>query len=129
MKSILLSIVIAILIIFGAIFYAQKTVAQPEDEISGNNVTTDGSLQFIEIRARNGFEPRVSYANAGTPTFLRVITNGTFDCSSTIRIPALGISQDLPPTGTTDIGLGVVHAGKIQGMCGAGLYPFEIDFK
>ncbi len=41
----------------------------------------------------------------------------------------MGISKNLPQTGSTEIDLGSPQAGKLQGTCGMGMYPFAIDFK
>ena len=85
--------------------------------------------QVIEIQAKGGYTPRVSVAKAGVPTILRLNTNGTFDCSSSVRIPSMNIFKSLPQSGTTDIDLGVQKTGTLQGMCGMGMYPFEINFQ
>lgn len=94
-----------------------------------NNVSMVGDKQVIVLTAKGGYMPRKSVAKAGVPTILRVSTNGTFDCSSSIRIPALQLSKNLPPTGETDIDLGSPSAGLFAGSCGMGMYPFEIDFR
>jgi hypothetical protein len=40
----------------------------------------------------------------------------------------MNISKILPQSGTTDIDLGSPKLGTIQGTCGMGMYPFEINF-
>ena len=56
-------------------------------------------------------------------------TNGTFDCTSIVRIPKLNISQNLPISGSTDIDLGTQKVATLQGTCGMGMYPFDITFQ
>ena len=85
--------------------------------------------QIIEIKAKGGFLPRESVAKAGITTVLRLNTNGTFDCSSSVRIPSMNISKVLPSTGTTDIDLGSPNVTTLHGSCGMGMYPFEIKFQ
>jgi len=97
--------------------------------VSINNVSVVDGKQIIEIRAKGGYQPRKSIAKAGMPTILRFNTNSTFDCSSLIRIPSLDISKALPQTGTTDIDIGVSQVGELNGACGMGMYPFEVDFQ
>lgn len=97
--------------------------------VPANNVSVVDGKQIIEIRAKGGYQPRQSVAKAGLPTVLRFDTTGTFDCSSSVRIPSLGISKLLPQSGATDIDLGLAQAGTLQGMCGMGMYRFEIDFQ
>jgi plastocyanin domain-containing protein len=129
MKATLISIIITGLLIIGAILFARSGGVQTGEEIPLSNVTMEAGKQIVEIRARGGYQPRVSLAKAGVPTVLRLNTMGTFDCSSSVRIPALGVLRNLPPTGITDIELGTPVAGVLQGMCGMGMYPFEIEFK
>ncbi len=89
----------------------------------------NNSSQVIEITAKGGYTPRVSVAKAGIHTILRINTNGTFDCSSSVRIPSMNIFKSLPPSGVTDIDLGTPQKGTLNGSCGMGMYPFEIEFQ
>jgi plastocyanin domain-containing protein len=87
----------------------------------------DGDRQIVEITAKGGYLPRMSTVKAGVPTVLRFNTKGTFDCSSSVRIPSLNISQVLPASGSTDIALGALVEGVLKGTCGMGMYPFELN--
>ncbi|MHB1316786.1 MAG: cupredoxin domain-containing protein [Minisyncoccota bacterium] len=78
----------------------------------------DDGKQIINIRAK-----------AGVETVLRFDTTGTFDCSSSVRIPSMNISKTLPQTGSTDIDIGIQKVGVFKGTCGMGMYPFEVDFQ
>lgn len=93
---------------------------------AGANVTVVNGQQIVEINVKGGYQPQTSEAKAGLPTTLRFKTNSTFDCSSIIRIPSLGISKTLPSTGTTDIAVGSLAAGTLQGTCGMGMYRFTV---
>ncbi len=94
-----------------------------------NNVSIVDGKQIIEIKARGGYTPRLSMAKAGIPTIVRFTTNGSFDCSSSVRIPSLNITKLLPQTGLTDIDIGSPQAGPLLGTCGMGMYRFEVDFQ
>lgn len=94
-----------------------------------NNVSMVDGVQIIEIQAKGGYSPRKSMAQAGIPTVIRFYTSGTFDCSSSIRIPSINVFKNLPQSGTTDVDLGIQKAGVLNGSCGMGMYPFEIDFR
>ncbi len=96
---------------------------------SQNVVVAEDGIQYIDLTAKGGYSPRKTIAQAGIPTVLTVTTNGTYDCSSAIKIPDEQISQDLPATGQTDIALGTPAAGLLQGTCTMGMYNFEIDFQ
>lgn len=94
-----------------------------------NNVTIEEGVQIVHIRAKGGYQPRVSTAKAGVPTVLRFTTSGTFDCSASVRIASMDISTNLPPTGDTDLAIGSQPEATLQGTCGMGMYPFEIAFQ
>jgi plastocyanin domain-containing protein len=126
MKLTVISILIGVALIGGAILF---TKGDGNANLNGNNVSIVEGKQIIEISAKGGYQPRKSVAKAGLPTILRFNTNGTFDCSSSVRIPSLGISQILPQSGKTDIDLGLPQAGTLQGMCGMGMYRFNLEFQ
>ena len=95
---------------------------------SGSNITVEDGMQVVTIKAKDGFTPQTTTVQAGMPTVLRFETNGTFDCTSGIRIPSLSISLSLPSTGTTDVAIGTLSAGdSIHGTCSMGMYKFEVD--
>ncbi len=97
--------------------------------VPADNVTVVDGKQIITISARGGYSPEKSIAKAGIPTIIRFNTANTFDCSASVRIPSMDISQVLPGTGATDIALGTPQAGPLEGSCGMGMYPFEIEFQ
>ena len=129
---IVVSILVAALVIGGALIFTRggdsNTTIIKTEEQNINNVSTIDGKQIIELKAKGGFNPTHSVAKSGVPTILRLNTQGTFDCSSFIRIPSLGISKALPPSGSTDIDLGIQKSGTLQGTCGMGMYPFDITF-
>ena len=128
MKPLQLALIISATLIGGALVLTlNKPSLQNEPAI--NNVTIVDGQQIIDIDAKGGYTPRTSTAKAGIPTIIRFHTTGTFDCSSSVRIPSMGISKSLPPTGTVDIPVTDPKAGPLQGMCGMGMYPFQVNFQ
>ncbi len=125
------AIIIAGVIIGGAILLTKGggTSSTTQETGSVQNVSVVDGKQIIEIKAKGGYTPRISIAKANMPTILRFDTNGTFDCSSSIRIPSMNITKVLPQSGTTDVDLGTAKLGTLQGTCGMGMYPFEIKFE
>ncbi len=94
------------------------------------NVEIKDGVQYITIKAKGGYLPRVSSAKSGIPTKLIVNTNGTYDCSLSLVIKAIGYQKILPQTGEEIIDLGVPKAGiPIIGVCGMGMYSFKINFE
>jgi len=128
MKGIISASIIAGAIIVSAFVLTSGSVS-PADAVPAQNVTVVNGTQIIEIHAKGGFQPRKSIAQAGIPTVLRFTTSGTFDCSSSVRIPSLNVSKILPQSGSTDIAIGNPPTGTVSGTCGMGMYPFEIDFQ
>ena len=126
----------ALYVLAGAIVLAALIVVWGGNSQSGvtetpsvENVTVENGKQVVILSAKGGFQPRYTLAKAGVPTILRVDTNGTYDCSSSVRIPSLRIGKNLPATGTTDIDLGISKEGRLDGTCGMGMYPFRIKFE
>jgi plastocyanin domain-containing protein len=131
MKGIIISILIVVALISGAIFLGPRNTAVNtggNDNVPANNVSVVNGVQIVELNAKGGYQPRFSKAKAGIPTVIRFKTSGTFDCSAAVRIPSLNVSKFLPQTGATDINIGTPKVGPFIGSCGMGMYPFEIDF-
>jgi len=130
MKTIVISIIVAALLIGGAFMLTKgNSQSQTDMQVVANNVVVVDGKQIITINAKGGYQPRKSIAQAGIPTVIRFDTNGTFDCSSSVRIPSVNISKALPQTGSTDIDIGIQQVATLQGTCGMGMYPFEVEFQ
>ncbi len=130
MKSILVSIFVVMVLFGGVVLLTRKgSNFESNSNVAPNNVSIVNGKQIIQIRAKGGYQPRKSIAKAEVPTILRFDTNGTFDCSSAVRIPSLNIGKNLPASGSTDIELGNPKLGTLQGTCAMGMYPFEIEFQ
>ncbi len=127
MKNIAISILIALVLIVVAFIIAKGRVSTTLSNV--NNISVIDGKQIIDLTAKGGYSPGKSIAKAGIPTILRFTTNGTFDCSSSIRIPSMNVSKNLALAGITDIDLGSPKVGILRGSCGMGMYPFEIDFQ
>ncbi|MCX6756209.1 MAG: hypothetical protein NTX85_02630 [Candidatus Nomurabacteria bacterium] len=126
---------VGLIIVFAIILLGSTTNKNTNtDKISENeninNVEVRDGIQYITINARGGYSPRLSEAQSGIPTKLIMKTDGTYDCSSSLLIRSIGIQKILPNTGNTEIDLGIPKSGNpISGMCGMGMYNFNIDFK
>lgn len=127
MKSTIISIFIALIFIGGSILIVKEKDKNSET-INENNVSIVDGKQIIDIRARGGYQPRRSVAKSGIPTTIRFNSQGTFDCSASVRIPSLKISKLLSQSGLTDIDIGTQNISTLKGSCGMGMYPFEIVF-
>lgn len=64
---------------------------------------------------------------AGRPTVVTLVTDGTRGCTRGFVVPALGIEQFLPETGRTAVDLGVLEPGRLDFTCSMGMYGGSID--
>ncbi len=128
MKATYISIIIAVVLIGGVFVIGRNTNSPRSDTANQNNVSVVDGKQIVEISAKGGYQPRKSLAKAGIPTIVRFKTNGTFDCSSSVRIPSMNITRNLPQNGSLDVDLGTQQVSTLKGSCGMGMYPFEIEF-
>jgi hypothetical protein len=147
------AIIIAVLILAGTWFFMNrdssstdtpKTLNEPKmyfpaganpaekqgnDVSASNNSVIKDGVQYVTITARGGYQPRSSTAKAGIPTKLIMKTNGTYDCSASLVIRSLNYRAMLPNTGETTIDAGTSKAGDVlKGVCGMGMYSFDITF-
>ena len=130
MKYTIISILVAVILIGGAILFTRNGKSTDTDTtVQANNVSIVDGKQIIKIYAKGGYKPKISVAKTGIPTIIQFETNGTFDCSSYVRIPSIGISKILPQSGVTDIDIGTGQLGVLQGTCGMGMYPFQVNFQ
>jgi plastocyanin domain-containing protein len=126
------------LIVIGIIlflFYKGVSTKSSENKIEQTEVLGESKqveaegVQYLDITAKGGYAPAVIKAKAGMETILRIKTSSTFDCSSAFSIPKLNIRKNLPPTGSTEIALGVQTVGtKLLGTCSMGMYSFNMIF-
>ena len=128
MKTIIISILVAIALIGGAMWLVKNNPADSL-EPSVNNVSVVDGKQIIEITAKGGYFPRVTLAKANLPTIIKMATAGTFDCSSSLVIPSLGYRHNLASSGVTEIEVPAQASGaKLQGLCSMGMYNFSVNF-
>lgn len=128
MKTVLLTALVVVFIGGGLIWLISSGDATSPTG-NQNNVAMVNGKQIIEITARGGYAPRATTAKAGVPTIIKLKTNGTFDCSSSVVIPSLGYRNYLPATGETEVVVPEQKPGAvIQGTCAMGMYHFNISF-
>ena len=127
MKSTIISIVLVGIIIGSAILFSRGGSVQ--EVASVDNVSVVDGKQIVEIGAKAGYAPKLSAAKADMPTVLRMKTNSTFDCSSVVTIPSLGLKKILPSDGITDIEIPAQKTGSsLRGLCVMGMYNFQVQF-
>jgi plastocyanin domain-containing protein len=127
MKNYTTPILVVALILGGAFLLTKKEETLPK---TGPMSTVDTSgKQIIEIQAKGGYNPKQVTAKADVPTIIRMKTQGTFDCSSSLSLPSLGKRLTLQPTGTTDIEVPPQKTGtSLKGVCAMGMYSFAVNF-
>jgi len=83
-----------------------------------NVVGSDVTIQVL----RNGYKSNVNTLKVGVPVRLTLTTNGIVSCSRAFTIPALGISEILPETGSTAIEFTPTKTGILTYTCSMGMY-------
>ncbi|MFA5773551.1 MAG: cupredoxin domain-containing protein [Candidatus Paceibacterota bacterium] len=131
-KTALVIIIVGLVIGIGIIFIGgsrgnNNTNTTKNTQVKNTEIK-DGT-QYITIDAKGGYSPKISTAKAGIPTKLIVKTNGTYDCSAALRISSIGFQKILKNTGEEVIDLGTPKAGPFQGVCGMGMYSFNVEFE
>ena len=128
-KTTTISILVAAILIGGAIMLSSGSKDSNINTPAANNVSVVLGKQIITINAKGGYSPKVTSAKSGMPTVIKMNTQGTFDCTSALTIPSIGYRQSLPPTGETLIDVPPQEAGsKLQGLCAMGMYNFSVNF-
>ncbi len=130
MKKILIPTILAfVTIILALVIFNKPAGTDPRATQLTNNVITGDNKQTITIKAKGGYEPRNTTAKADTATTLKIQTNGTFDCSSSLVIPSLKYRKNLPPTGETTVEIQPQKSGtSIRGLCSMGMFNFTLNF-
>ncbi len=125
-KNVYAILTVALVVAIGIIFFGGNK--QTKNDQAQSVEIRDG-VQYIRISAGGGYSPQMTKAKGGIPTKLIVKTNGTYDCSLSLAIHSINYQKVLPPTGEEVIDIGTPKTGEqFQGVCGMGMYSFEIDF-
>lgn len=127
-KTVSIIITLALVVGIGIIFFGGSKSGNNSSEAVQNSEIKDG-IQYITINAKGGYSPKISMAKADIPTKLIVKTDGTYDCSASLVIRSLGFQKILSQTGEEVIDIGTPKAGQpLQGVCGMGMYNFQVRF-
>lgn len=127
-KNTTVSIIISIALIGGTIYFiSDRSISTGGEITQSQNVEIRDGVQYVTITAKGGYSPRVMEIKGGLPTKLVVKTEGTYDCSASLVVRSAGFQKILQPTGEEVIDLGTPKSGdKVQGVCGMGMYNFQI---
>lgn len=129
-KNTVISIIISLVIVGGTFYFVSEksTSTDVGSEVAqSQNVEIRDGVQYVTVTAQGGYSPRTSVVQPDIPTKLIVKTNGTYDCSASLSIREVSFQKILQPTGEEIIDLGTLKkGGKVQGVCGMGMYNFQI---
>ncbi|MBI2482180.1 MAG: cupredoxin domain-containing protein [Candidatus Vogelbacteria bacterium] len=128
LKSTIISFVVSIALVGGTFYLISDRSAFSNSEmVPSQNIEIKDGVQYVTIIAKGGYSPRVTSIKEGLPTKLVVKTAGTYDCSASLIVRSVGFQKILPPTGEEVIDLGILKSGeKVLGVCGMGMYSFQI---
>jgi plastocyanin domain-containing protein len=130
-KTVSIIITLGLVVALGIVFLGGNSKTKESEKVANSkqSVEIKNGIQYITIDAKGGYSPKMAIAQGGIPTKLIVKTNGTFDCSASLLVRSVGFQKILPPTGETEIDLGVPKSGEpLVGVCGMGMYNFQINF-
>lgn len=127
-KTTIISIIISLVLIGGTLYFVSgKSVSSGGEVAQSQNVEIRDGIQYVTVTAKGGYSPRVTAIKGGLPTKLIVKTDGTYDCSASLVVRSVGFQKILQPTGEEVIDLGTPKSGdRVQGVCGMGMYNFQI---
>ncbi len=128
-KNTIISIIISTTIIGGALYFvSEKPIVSDGDDVTqSQNVEVRDGVQYVTVTAQGGYSPRLSVIQSNLPTKLIVKTNKTYDCSASLVVRSARFKKILQPTGEEVIDLDTPKSGEIiQGVCGMGMYSFQI---
>ena len=127
-KNTIISIIISIALVGGTLYFISDRSSSSGGEVAqSQNVEIRDGIQYVTVTAQGGYSPRVTEIKGGLPTKLIVKTDGTYDCSASLVVRSVGFQKILQPTGEEIIDLGTPKSGdKVQGVCGMGMYNFQI---
>ncbi len=127
-KNIIISLIISIILVGGTLYFVFGGTTSSSDEVAqSRNVEMRDGVQYVTVIAKGGYSPRVMEIKGGLPTKLVVKTDGTYDCSASLVIRSVGFQKILQSTGEEVIDLGIPKSGdKVQGVCGMGMYNFQV---
>ncbi len=119
--------IISIALIGGTLYFVSDRSSSGGEVTQSQNVEIRDGVQYVTVTAKGGYSPRVMQIKGGLPTKLVIKTDGTYDCSASLLVRSVGFQKILQPTGEEVIDLGTPKLGeKVQGVCGMGMYNFQI---
>lgn len=127
-KNTIISIIVSLALIGGTLYFvSDRSVSSGGEVAQSQNVEIKDGVQYVTVTAKGGYSPRITQIKSGIPTKLVVKTDGTYDCSASLVVRSVGFQKILQPTGEEVIDLGTPKSGeKLQGVCGMGMYNFQI---
>ncbi len=91
-------------------------------------VTVINGIQQVDLQiAATGYNPSFIRVQAGKPVQLNLTTTNAYSCTSSFRIPSLGIAKTLLPNDTGVVKFTPTQPGKITFSCSMGLYRGVIE--
>ena len=105
-----------------------RLFASPAPAATQAPLLTDGVLE-LQV-ANNGYFPRTLYAPANQALQLALVTDQTTSCARDFVIPALGLNELLPKSGTVMVDIPAQPAGsELRFTCSMGMYSGKIVFE
>lgn len=126
----IITTVVILAIIGFVVINSSNNSPKTADQNSVDNIEFKNEVQYITVKADNGYSPSKTVAKAGIRSKLVVVTEDTYDCSIALMIRSIGYQKVLASTAREEIDLSVPKTGQtIQGVCAMGMYSFKVKFE
>ncbi len=107
---------------------AQNQLAAWRWALTGRATPTEIAATDIAIDVHaDGYTPNAVTVPAGRVVTFNLTTEKNSGCTSVFRIPKLGISKNLPTSGTSQITAQFPSAGRYTFTCGMGMYSGTVN--
>ncbi len=97
-----------------------------QPQVVNSTIINGTQIAKIDVTS-SGYSPTYLQLQRNIPTKLQLSSNGVYNCALAFRSPGLGLSQDLPPTGSTELAFTPTKPGKYSFSCSMGMYRGTIE--
>lgn len=105
-----------------------QSIMVPVETIAKTDRSSENGVLVLNA-TNDGYSPQILHARANQPAKLNMVTKNTFSCARGFVIPALGVEELLPETGTVVIAIPAQEKNTVINFtCSMGMYTGKIVF-
>lgn len=108
--------------------FFKTNTPQVKQKVMGEKTNPETGNQTLTIKITpQGYSPNYFQVKKDSPVIIKVLNSDTYSCASAFRIPALGISKNIPPGSSEIFTFTPKETGKIYFSCSMGMYQGVIE--